>query len=546
VTINDLLGVIWTNARQNWHKITLEIDSGCTKLIEIDNYTGFYSHDHKRMLAELEYASTYFDLHANFEPKRRKQLELYFKYTACVDGAREISKIHDRLGLKTKFVELDLLLNVKNFKDWTLDSMNAHIETIVNVLIKMDTAEKLNCLSKFCDSFALVDWLRKNTGDIMGLKFLVDLTSVSGTDTNSDRDLLARALKDAGTAFAPLIYDLKITDNFSEFMQHCDKVWHFLADDRHVAEKLIAIGDKIGQLEEIKQKGNVEVTSLKRAKLFNETGVYVVESSPIGIDEPQVNLLRMECDSMQYNYVQLKELQNILMLVARKSNVDTNMADDDETHTSDYFIDIFDSVTRLCDFNFKLLHKYGCLLFDRFTMRVYCDCKLERLAAKQAQVEIVFGNYASNQRTVNVDNEPTNKILMHLCSFLDKCLNEWQSYINKLRCEYHCLNYLNMNQINWLRLNLTEHNGNNMANFNQIKWLLYNINPDFDADLLASVIDKSRIELKRKHTVSNQIVSQVSFIRYFRILKKFKSPDFGCFSRSRPSSRPICLSSGTI
>jgi hypothetical protein len=493
-----------------------KIDSGQIKLIEIDDYLQFYSNDRKHFLNELEYASKYFNLNANFENVRRKQLELYFNYTACVNGALEISKIHERLKLKTQFVELKLLLDVKDFKDWSLNHMDDKIEKIVNILIKMDTDEKLNCLCAFCDSLVLVDWLRKNTGDIMGLKFLVDLTSVSGTDTNSDRDLLARALKDAGTAFAPLIYDLKITDNFNEFMQHCDKVWHFLDDDKHVAEKLIAIRDKISQLEEIKQKGNVEVTSLKRAKLFNEIGVYVIENSSIDFeDEPNVeNLMRLECDATEYTYSQLKELQNILMLVARKTNTDG--MDDDESCTSEYFIDIFDSVTRLCELYYKLLFKYGCLLYEKFKTKVYCDCKQERLRAKKVQVEIFFDN-CSLSRTVAVaiDNEPTNKLLLFVCSFLDKCLDEWQLYINRMRTEYHCLNYLNMNQINWLRVKLS---GRDDFDFSQIKWLLFNINESFDESILTRVIQQSREELNRRQAETVRKVS-LNFLGNFFFLR---------------------------
>ena len=96
------------------------------------------------------------------------------------------------------------------------------------------------------------------------MKFLVDLASASTNEPNPDRDLLARALKDAGTAFAPLIYDLKLEDNFHKFMDHCEKGWLFLEEETHVSDKLFEIRNKIELLDEIKQKGNVEVSSIKQ------------------------------------------------------------------------------------------------------------------------------------------------------------------------------------------------------------------------------------------------------------------------------------------
>lgn len=45
----------------------------------------------------------------------------------------------------------------------------------------------------------------------------------------------------------------------------------FLEDDQYIYEKLYEIRNKIALLDEIKQKGNVEVSSIKQANCFNET-----------------------------------------------------------------------------------------------------------------------------------------------------------------------------------------------------------------------------------------------------------------------------------
>jgi hypothetical protein len=110
----------------------------------------------------------------------------------------------------------------------------------------------------------------------MGLKLLwvilwVELASASTDEPKADRDLQARALKDAGTA--PLFYALHFNDNLPKFMSLSDKVGYFLVEDSHVSQKLFEIRNKIELLKETKEKGNFEVSTIKQAKVLNEKGV---------------------------------------------------------------------------------------------------------------------------------------------------------------------------------------------------------------------------------------------------------------------------------
>jgi hypothetical protein len=59
----------------------------------------------------------------------------------------------------------------------------------------------------------------------------------------SNCDLLARDLKDAGTA--PLIYDFHLNDKFNKFVSRCGKVGHFLEEDLLVLQKLWIIRSEI-------------------------------------------------------------------------------------------------------------------------------------------------------------------------------------------------------------------------------------------------------------------------------------------------------------
>jgi hypothetical protein len=105
----------------------------------------------------------------------------------------------------------------------------------------------------------------------MGFKLLwvilwVELASASTNEPKADRDLQARALKDAGTA--SLFYDLHLNDNLPKFMSLSEKVWYFLEEDSHVSQKLFEIRNKIELLKKTKEKGNFEVSPIKHAKVI--------------------------------------------------------------------------------------------------------------------------------------------------------------------------------------------------------------------------------------------------------------------------------------
>ena len=88
---------------------------------------------------------------------------------------------------------------------------------------------------------------------------MVSITRPRGTISN--KDLLAKTLKEAGTAFAPLMYNLKPDSNFTEFILLCDIVWENLKNNTKIAAKLVPVKDDIRKLENINKKhGNDELS----------------------------------------------------------------------------------------------------------------------------------------------------------------------------------------------------------------------------------------------------------------------------------------------
>ena len=136
--------------------------------------------------------------------------------------------------------------------------MNKPLEKTINVLAAISDEKKVNCLKQYTESIKLIKWLRLNVKDLIEFKFMVDLASLTPTGEYSKNNaLFAKTLKDAGIAFAPLIFDLKLDDNFKKFISYCDIVWKNLENDDKIAEKLLAVKDKIDSLEKIKnKKGN--------------------------------------------------------------------------------------------------------------------------------------------------------------------------------------------------------------------------------------------------------------------------------------------------
>jgi len=185
--------------------------------------------------------------------------------------------------LTKNFTEISDLLNINSseFKEWTIERMDANMKKTIEILDRMNDDEKLNCLRAYTQSLNLVEWLRKEAKSLSELKVLVDMASMTSVGANEqvlDKTIFAKTLKEAGSAFASLIYELKTDDGFYQFMNLCEKVCSHLQTDKQIAKKLLDVKDKVPMLEEIKKRrGQVESNALNEAKLLNDFGVYKIE-----------------------------------------------------------------------------------------------------------------------------------------------------------------------------------------------------------------------------------------------------------------------------
>jgi len=175
----------------------------------------------------------------------------------------------------------------------------------------------------------------------------------------------------------------------------------------------------------------------------------------IEFESELVNVQGNKTEKIISSYEDLKELQNILLLVARKDEIENDESD------LEYFIEIFNNIVRLAQDYVSLLRS-GCDLFEKFVTHVYCDIGGQRAKNGQTtlsfKIDQKFRSFAVMMMNTNgdFDNscEETNACLKSLCKFLEACLESWQNHLLLLRNNYTYVNYFDINQIIYLRSNL--------------------------------------------------------------------------------------------
>ncbi len=159
--------------------------------------------------------------------ERKYQLTLYESFQSSTEAACLIEQIRTLLGMRNEFPELaDMLtINTSNSSEWTLAKMDRQVEATLKVLDKLNDKAKIDCLKQYVSSLGLVTWLRANTHNLKQFKFLVELASLTPSGEYAQNNaLFAKTLKEAGIAYAPLIFDLKLDDNFEQFTALCEVV----------------------------------------------------------------------------------------------------------------------------------------------------------------------------------------------------------------------------------------------------------------------------------------------------------------------------------
>lgn len=250
------------------------------------------------------------------------------------------------------------------------------------------------------------------------------------------------------------------------------------------------------------------MSSLEQANQINKNGVYKINGKARNSDKLD-DWISLETEFVQpqhtdqtpprrpvqrrkFAYDELNKLKSMVMLLAKRTA--TPDAPDNDNDMLDYFIDVFDSVTRMAETFVKLANR-GCTLFEEVVVTVYADMTGQRMREKKPLVELQLvlpGCGFEQTRTFVYQGEPLLTCLKNFCRLLDTILAEWCKHVELIRNTYTFINLFDIKQINLLRSTITK-----LISSGQIE--------PFARDQLESLLSS----LIRPDTLTNQVLSQI-------------------------------------
>ena len=483
---------LWSVTLDKWHQLSKKIESENLMITELDSmYKDNFSFDFKRMRDELHYILIYFEV--GILSQRLAQFDLWKKFTSAYRATTSIERTRETLKLTKQFTELNYMIAIdeKIYKTWSMKKMDSNLEKIVKNFEKLNQESKIKCLEAFAESLDLVVWLRENAPQLDQLYFLVDrLSNSAGNETNTAPNFaIAKALKESGTAYASLIYKLKTSHAFTDFMELSEKVFSFLKSDPNIADKLLSVRFQVPLLERLQKEGNTEFTSLALVKQINKTGVFSVGlvSSPaltdqglfarkLGMEDLVTLRFDQENSFRDYSFAKLNELQDLLMLMAPRKS----LRDEDESSNIEYFVELFADVARLGRLIAELMER-GCGFFERFVANFHCDFQSE---IKQMNI-IKIGDIE-----LKTGDAATSNLIKSLCGVMEEALVFWSRIVKEMRDSHESLNHFTIAQIKYLRELIKS--GASEANLRDMRSLLANLCPNFSLPKLDNAISETR------------------------------------------------------
>jgi hypothetical protein len=381
----------------------------------------------------------------------------------------------------------------------------------------------IHCLKKFNEHYSFTKWLRQKVRDVKAVKILADLASESENE-GALEVVRVQSLTLVGTAYSPLIYDLKKECDHENLIELITTINKNLKKNPELASKLDAIVKEKLWLEGIiENKGNTGLNSLKQAQCINQNGVYF-----FGLNSSKIKKLKKDYTEWElndiielnveiegddkaktYNYKQLVNLNDKLTLVVGKA--------EEQQEVIRYFENIFEAIINMGEIYLELL-KSGNILFKDWNATVYCDpesihtikvnfgsigegeeSNLNIIHGYRDQEETPTNNYQKSDGTINSLNRTVK--------YLQNCYKKWLFHIEQKRNEFSNLNLFQINQINMMRTNIAkfvkESKNNKVKNsYDDLFDLFYNVNRSVDISLLKEANDyafslKTEIQLQQ-------------------------------------------------
>jgi len=457
-SLEQIHSSVYLPASTQWKKDCKLLKSGEVLLRDLDTLTKTFQSNYEHIMVEFEVmcgkqlASERIDQFKNYQ-----LLDRYWK------GAELMFEVKNRFKLTGDFEVLTEIMTMVRDKNAQLRFVTRELVNSARQLQDI-TDKKLECLRTFLDHKSFSDWLRHSLSGPREIKVLVDLAMISAAGQGDLEVQKVSCLHAAVTGYAPLIYDLKISAGFKEFLPLCHLVWHQLEIDPELPTKFKDTARQLQWLERVKNShGSVERNALASATAINTSGIYTVGNIKTSCgkrsiediiqlklrlenDEPTLEGQVEHCNNFQsWSLQMLHDLQSKLMLVAGKAQ--------EGQKDVDRFVEILDAVTRLGKLYAEICNA-GCTLFHGWKAQFFCSPKRHMYARVEFGTDgkqVIYGKCTDMKDGV-LDH------ILGLCNYFDECLSEWLSHIERHRSEFYYLNHYTMAQLVILQKELAKIN----------------------------------------------------------------------------------------
>jgi len=420
--------------------------------------------------------------------ERMQQIDVYQSINNIKDITGTLLEIKEMYKSNGDFSFLQDIKNSLESSGFTTKSIKEIDSKTINIYKRLEDlsdTKLARCLKSFSENFEFIEWLKKTAPNLNALKLLCEFASESENE-GALEVVRVQSLSMVGTAYSPLIYDLKQDFTYEDLIHQIKLLNQNLSKNPNLSEKISSISKEKSWLEEIKDsKGNTEANSLKQAIRINQTGIFDFGLEHYDMKHENLSLkdvIRLRVPrrdkepEKSYTYSQLVDLNDKLTLVVGKQRQQQKVIHEFES--------IFEGLINMGTIYLDLI-RTGNVLFNNWTAVIYCS------STEYNTMKINFGLTNQNQNIFATrESEKTTLVSVNkTIKFLKSSYDEWLNHVNEKRNKYPVLNYFRIDQIVTLRTEIAKSISKNLSCHKNLFDLLYIINNELTVQLIDQAND---------------------------------------------------------
>jgi hypothetical protein len=129
-------------------------------------------------------------------------------------------------------------LETNDYQNKTINEIDDKITSIYNQLNKLSEPNLYKCLKSFNENFDFIKWLRRTTPDLNALKLLCEFASESENE-GALEVVRVQSLSMVGTAYSPLIFDLKKNSSYEQLIKQVELIKENLSKNPNLSDKIV-------------------------------------------------------------------------------------------------------------------------------------------------------------------------------------------------------------------------------------------------------------------------------------------------------------------